>query len=434
MASLEASFNWNSGDTGTTHDFSGNGRVSEGMVAITIGSGVVGSTAIFNGSTSTIKFGDTLDAGGLDTISCLFHIKKASSKLQALSFRSKNVQVLLNADDTVSFGVQLATELSVVTSIGTIDTSARTIECVYDGTGGGFQGIYIDGILDTSIAKTGLIIASPGANFVLGHHDFGSDTLFFDGEMEVVDCRSDALNAEQVLAWHENPLGTEYEFQNVHKLLLGDIVAGGKIFELALPEISGSVSFVLDTKILRIKPISKQFNLNDVPVQRGNILDDARQWLSEYQIVDGEPIFQIRDRINELEKSAPNFEASKGIRLTKDHSIFKNAIVPDFVLEPSAEPAQIDDFAPTDIEFCNTLYISSTTPVTWSGLLAPNPVRRQFMFVVNVGSFNVTARNNNAGSIPANRFQINGNVIFGPEEMGFALYDVGRSRWRLNKI
>lgn len=430
MAKLGAQFNFSRASTIITDDYSGNGNTSEGMVDITIGSGVIGNTAIFNGATSTIKFGNNLDVGGLDTISCLVQIKRASSKDQIIFFKNKHVFLLVNSDNTITFSLFIGVADTSLTSIGTIDLSSTTIECVYDGVN---MFIYIDGILDNSKAQVGNIVASLD-DFAIGHFNFGGDSLFFDGEMEVLDFRIDALDADQVLAWHDNPLGTEYTFQNPHNLAIGDLVGGGKLFESALPKILGSITFVVDTFKLHIKPLEGQFNLNDVPVRRANIFDESRQWLAEMQISGDEPFLQIKDRIKTLGGSVPSFEASKGFKFTKDASIFKNALIMDFTIEPPPEPAAINDFAPTDLEFATTLYISSDNPVSWNGLLAPVPIRPQLIFVINVGTKNITAKNNAGASLPANRFQINGNVIFSPDQMGFVVYDVVRSRWRVNKI
>lgn len=430
MAKLGASFNWDRGSTIITDDYSGNGNVSEGMTDITIGSGIVGNTAIFNGSTSTIKFDNNIDVGGLDTISCLVQVKRTSSKDQILFFKNKHVFLLINSDNTVTFSLFIGIADTSITSTGTIDTSSATIECIYDGVK---MFIYINGLLDNSKAQVGNIVASLD-DFAIGHFNFGGDSLFFAGEMEALDFRVDALDANQVLAWHTNPLGTEYVFQNEHNLALGDIVAGGKIFAGLTPDKIGSISFVLDDFTLRIKPILDQFNLNEVPVRRANIFDEARQWLAEMQVSGDEPFLQIKDRIKSIGDSLPGVEASKGFKATKDAFIFKHALIMDFVIEPPSEPAAINDFAPTDLEFANTLYISSDNPVNWNGLLAPVPVRAQLIFVINIGTKNITAKNNAGASSPVNRFQINGNVIFSPDQMGFVLYDVARSRWRVNKI
>ena len=433
MSNLAAHFNWNRNSTIITDDYASNGNISEGMTDITIGTGVVGKTAIFNGSTSTIKFGNVLDAGGLDTISWLFQIKKASSKDQILVFKDKNVIILLNANDTVSFGIFIGVAFVILTSTGIVGISTTTIQCIYDGVGAGIMAIYIDGELDSSQAQVGTIESSTD-DFALGHNNVGGDSLFFDGEMEAVDFRIDALDSDKVSAWHDNPLGTEFIFQNPHNLSLGDIVGGGKLFNPDLPEIIGSVSFLKDDSTIRIKPILNQFNLNQVPVRRANIFDQARQWLAEYQIVVDEPVMQIRDRIDILTKSAPDFEALKGFKFTKDALIFKAAMIADFVIEPPITVGTINDFAPIDLEFATTMYISSTNPANWHGLLAPVPLRPQWMFIINSGTKNITAKPEAGTSQPNNRFDINGNISFGPNELGFVLYDVTRLRWRVNKI
>ena len=432
MGKLAASFNWNSGSTAQTDDFAGNGLVSEGMTAITIGSGVVGNTAIFNGASSVIRFGNILNLGGLDKMSCMCQIKRASSKIQYVFSKERQIQVGMAADDTIFFNLFIGNATTTLLSVAKSSLNSQTIKCVYDGIS---MFIYIDGILDNSKLQSGNIDSFTD-DFLIGALDIaGVPTNFFDGEIEVLDCRTDALDADQVSAWNDNPLGTEYEFQGDHKLALGDIVAGGKVFELALPEKIGTVSFIVNDSILRIKPIVDQFNLNEVPVRRGNILDDGRQWLAEYQIVSAEPFFQIRDRIKTVAAGQPSVEASKGILLTKDASIFKNAIILDFVIEPPSLPAgAINDFSPTDLEFATTMYISSDNNSSWNGLLAPVPLRPQWIVIINSGNKVITAKPENVQSLPPNRFSINGNVSFNPNDMGFGLYDIARSRWRLNKI
>lgn len=430
MAKLGASFNFNRGSTFTTDDYAGNGNVSEGMTDVTIGSGVVGNTAIFNGATSTIKFGNILDAGGLDTISCLVQIKKNASKDQMIFFKDKHVFLELLANDIVRFNLFIGVANTFLDSIAIIGTSSTTIECVYDGID---MFIYIDGVLDNSKNQVGNLVSS-SADFAIGHLNFGGDSLFFDGEIEVLDFRIDALIADQVSAWHDNPLGTEFIFQKEHNLSLGDIVGGGKLFESLLPQIAGSVSFEVDDFTLRIKPIQGQFNLNEVPVRRANIFDVERQWVSEFNIVNGQPILQIKDRIKTLADSAPSVNGSKGFKANKDAFFFRLAICPDFVIETATQVGSINDFNPTDLEFANTIYISSTSPVNWTGLNAPVDGKRQLIFIVNVGNFNITIRNNNASSLEANRFAVNANVILSSDDCGFLLYDFTRARWRVNKI
>jgi len=439
MSNLIASFNFSTGSIIQMEDFSANGIVSESLTGITIGSGVVGNTGKFDGSTSTIKFGNIFDfGGGLANLSCLIQLKKSTSKDQILITQDQTFSVTLNLDDTITFSIFIA-DNKTLTSTGTIANGVTsTIQCIYDGVN---MSIYIDGVFDSDKPQVGNITSS-GSDFAIGHENTPSDSLFFDGEIEAIDIRSDALiidiglDIDEIEAWHDNPLGTEYEFEGNHNLELGDILGGGKVFALGLPEIIGTVSLFIDTSTIRIKPILRQFNFNEVPVRRGNIIDPDRQWLAEFNIAEtNQPFIQIKDRIKTVVASQSSVEAFKGVKLTKDASIFKNALIPDFTIEPPSLPAgAINDFAPDDLEFANTLYISSDNNSSWNGLKAPVPLRPQLIFIINSGSKIINAKPEAPGSLPENRFKINGNVSFNPDDMGFALYDVTRLRWRLNKI
>lgn len=110
----------------------------------------------------------------------------------------------------------------------------------------------------------------------------------------------------------------------------------------------------------------------------------------------------------------------------------------DFSFSSSITPptltASVNDYAPTGIETCNFIRLSSSTNVSITGLVEPNPVRNQALFLCNVGTSNITIPNESASSVPGNRFLIGGNKTLQRDEGILLIYDDVSERWRSQAI
>lgn len=81
------------------------------------------------------------------------------------------------------------------------------------------------------------------------------------------------------------------------------------------------------------------------------------------------------------------------------------------------------------------LYITPTTGLTLTGILAPNPVKRQMLWVTNVGAANIATPEESVSSDPANRFIMQGTTAtLNPQQTFVYIYDTLVSRWRLVQI
>lgn len=79
-----------------------------------------------------------------------------------------------------------------------------------------------------------------------------------------------------------------------------------------------------------------------------------------------------------------------------------------------------------------TLYLTPTTGLTLSGIVAPNPVKRQFLQVVNLGLSNIVFPEENTNSDPENRFIMQGtSASLSPQQTYLLFYDTLVSRWRV---
>ena len=110
----------------------------------------------------------------------------------------------------------------------------------------------------------------------------------------------------------------------------------------------------------------------------------------------------------------------------------------DFSFSSSITPptltAGVDDYNPAGLETCNFVRLSSTTNVSITGLVEPNPPRNQALFLCNVGSSNITIANESTASIAGNRFLIGGNKTLQRDEGVLLIYDDVSERWRSQAI
>jgi hypothetical protein len=105
-------------------------------------------------------------------------------------------------------------------------------------------------------------------------------------------------------------------------------------------------------------------------------------------------------------------------------------------LTPSQLTGDVDNYNPSGLGSTNFLRLETDGGnYTISGIVAPNPVVNQGIFIVNIGSTgNIQLLNNNSSSTAENRFLIGGNKTIQDDEGIMLIYDDISQRWRSQAI
>jgi hypothetical protein len=100
------------------------------------------------------------------------------------------------------------------------------------------------------------------------------------------------------------------------------------------------------------------------------------------------------------------------------------------VLSPASITASQNNYAPTNLATSSLLRLTSSAAWNITGLTGGASGR--FLTLHNIGSFNLTLTNEDAGSTAANRFSLRGsaNHILTPNKVVTLQYDATSSRWR----
>jgi hypothetical protein len=102
-------------------------------------------------------------------------------------------------------------------------------------------------------------------------------------------------------------------------------------------------------------------------------------------------------------------------------------------LTPPQITANVNDYNPTGIRSANFLRVSASGNYNISGIEKP-PTGNQGLFIVNVGTTNITFTDNDANSLAQNRFLIGGSKTIQKDEGVMIIYDQTSSRWRSQSI
>lgn len=89
-----------------------------------------------------------------------------------------------------------------------------------------------------------------------------------------------------------------------------------------------------------------------------------------------------------------------------------------------------NDLSVTDIEKAIVLRITSTGNYNLTGLVPFNATKAWMLFVVNVGTNNITFPDNSASSSANNRWLLGANKTVQPNEGIIFFYDPISNRWR----
>lgn len=101
--------------------------------------------------------------------------------------------------------------------------------------------------------------------------------------------------------------------------------------------------------------------------------------------------------------------------------------IPD-TLTPATITSDQNDYAPTGIDSATVLRLASDASWNITGL-AVTDAGRTFL-VVNVGSFDIVLKDENAGSTSVYRFALDGDITLAPDTGAVLWYDTITDRWR----
>ena len=100
-------------------------------------------------------------------------------------------------------------------------------------------------------------------------------------------------------------------------------------------------------------------------------------------------------------------------------------------ITPSALTGNTNNYNPAGLSSSNILRISSTGNFNLTGLQAPSPAKGQVILVVNIGTNNITLKNNDAASSAGNRFLAGADKLVQAQESVILVYDEVSLRWRV---
>jgi len=101
------------------------------------------------------------------------------------------------------------------------------------------------------------------------------------------------------------------------------------------------------------------------------------------------------------------------------------------VISPAAYGASQNDLAPTGVDHANLLRLSSSVNVDVTGISNAN-VNGRVLLVRNVGSFDITLKDQSGSSSAANRLALGGvDVVLKPGRGVWLIYDATLQRWAL---
>lgn len=115
------------------------------------------------------------------------------------------------------------------------------------------------------------------------------------------------------------------------------------------------------------------------------------------------------------------------------NSVVVNKASEAFALTGDISPAQItatqNDYNPTGLSTASVLRLNSDASRSITGLAGGSDGR--IISIVNVGSFDITLENNDAGSTDANKFAFDDDLVLAANTGCGLIYDSTSSRWRL---
>jgi hypothetical protein len=103
-------------------------------------------------------------------------------------------------------------------------------------------------------------------------------------------------------------------------------------------------------------------------------------------------------------------------------------------ITPPALTGNANDYNPTGLSTANMLRLSSTGNYNITGLQQPSPLSNQALYIVNVGTNQITINDNDTNSLAVNRFLLGGSKVLQANEGMMVIYDKTSLVWRSQSI
>lgn len=224
---LIAFYCFNDNSASSVKDFSVNERHSSSVTNLTISTSdlAVGKVGVFNGTSSTINFGNIAAFNSLAAFTIIAKIKlNLLGVKQVVSFRDASHYLEITSANKIKFMLDNGSAITLThTQVLTTGIWYAVIG-LWDGIN---MYVYIDAIDNvTSGAMTGTL-SSNSNNLYIGND--GVDD-WFNGSMEMISYYSKALTTSEIETIMESPSGIKFEAADA-KLQTGDLIlnnAGGK--------------------------------------------------------------------------------------------------------------------------------------------------------------------------------------------------------------
>jgi hypothetical protein len=105
----------------------------------------------------------------------------------------------------------------------------------------------------------------------------------------------------------------------------------------------------------------------------------------------------------------------------------------DALIAPIITSTQ-NNYAPIGLQETIVLDISSDANRTITGIEAPNPIGTRVLYVFNIGTNNIVFKDNDSGSLPANRILLGANKTVQSDEGLILVYDNLEMIWKVPAI
>ena len=117
-------------------------------------------------------------------------------------------------------------------------------------------------------------------------------------------------------------------------------------------------------------------------------------------------------------------------RIVKNSGFINGPILLANSIYPPQLTANQNNYNPSGLSNCNTLFLDSSNNLSITGIAAQEQGRIIYIFNTS-GSFNIKLTANDTGSLPANRFLMATDATLAKNESCIIIYDSVSLRWRL---
>lgn len=206
----------------------------------------------------------------------------------------------------------------------------------------------------------------------------------------------------------------KYKISDIYKFKIGMSFATGEITSLDIVEF-GNVNIM-------------RSNVSEIDIIQNRLTSNIT--LNSDLIPSSDSTFIIGNENKRIGNIRANVTVTD-MSVTNDYSYLNGSIITGGVITPTILSTNQNNYDPAGLDTCSIIRVSSTTPVSLTGLQRGVNGRR--IVIVNVGSFKISLVTESAGSTADNRFNlggINANLVAGSTIA--IIYDGVISRWRIS--